>query len=219
VYSINPTRQNCIKVNNARTPGVPMPSQPRSFDQHLYIYWPRVPRSPDGDPNNTADAKNPLTRLVNTDSVECALKALDVSKRQPYAFALPREDDRARLPCTDDLSAACATLVTTNFETCEAAVTFLDDVCRGTSPRFRTCEELLAVDTPRKPSVIVICAPAPNAADTKRQFMKFLPSLLTGMAAAAGKRADRSPRMNPHWGAAPPTPPPAAGGYGGLAPH
>jgi hypothetical protein len=27
------------------------------------------------------------------------------------------------------------------------------------------------------------------------------------------------PLMNPHWGAAPPTPPPAAGGYGGLAPH
>jgi hypothetical protein len=138
-------------------------------------------------------SKQPLKQIVNTDSVESALKALDDAKRHPYAFALPREDDQARLPRTDDTTAPCAAFVTTNFETIEQATAFLNNVCCCDTPRFRSCEELLARDTPRKPSVIILCTQNPSApmqaADRKRHFMTFLPIILTSMAAATGRDA------------------------------
>jgi hypothetical protein len=137
--------------------------------------------------------KPPLKQIVNTDSVESALKALDDAKRLPCALALPRQDDQTRLPRTDDTTAPCAAFVTTNFETIDDAAAFLNNVCCGDTPRFRSCEELLARDTPRKPSVVILCTQNPNApikpADQNRHFMTFLPSIITSMAAVIGREA------------------------------
>lgn len=178
-----------------------MPPHPLPYDQHSYKYWPRLPPSSDAEaeanPSITTMSKQPLKQIVNTDSVESALKALDDAKRLPYALALPRQDDQTRLPRTDDTTAPCTAFVTTNFETLDDATAFLNNVCCGDTPRFRSCEELLARDTPRKPSVIILCTQNPNApiqpADWKRHFMTFLPSIITSMAAATVREAPTNP--------------------------
>jgi hypothetical protein len=70
--------------------------------------------------------------------------------------------------------------VATNFETIDLAVKFIDSVCRGLSPRFRFCEELLAYDTPRKRSVQVSSTSALSPNDRKAAFMAFLPAVIAG---------------------------------------
>ena len=91
----------------------------------------------------------PLTKLINIDSIESPLKALELAKTQPFAFKLPRADDESRIPRSDDADAPAAALVSTNFSTAAEAIAFLDAVC-GPTLRFSGSNELLAFDTPRK---------------------------------------------------------------------
>ena len=124
-----------------------------NYDEYLYPYWER-PKSkrPPGAP--LPPPTPPLTKLFNIDSIESPLKALELAKTQPYAFALPRSDDESRIPRTDDDAAPASALVSTNFSNAAEAITFLDSVCGGPNPRFSVSYELLAQDTPRKRSVL-----------------------------------------------------------------
>ena len=130
-----------------------------TYDEYLYPYWER-PKSkrPPGAP--LPPPTPPLTKLFNIDSIESPLKALELAKAQPYAFALPRSDDESRIPRTDDDAAPASALVSTNFSNAAEAITFLDSVCGGSNPRFSVSYELLALDTPRKRrSVLVTTKP------------------------------------------------------------
>jgi hypothetical protein len=130
-----------------------------TYDEYLYPYWER-PKSkrPPGAP--LPPPAPPLTKLFNIDSIESPLKALELAKTQPYAFALPRSDDESRIPRTDDDAAPASALVSTNFSNAAEAITFLDSVCGGSNPRFSVSYELLALDTPRKRrSVLVTTKP------------------------------------------------------------
>ena len=127
-----------------------------NYDEYLYNLYPywdrpkskRPPRAPLPPPSP------PLTKLFNIDSIESPLKALELAKTQPYAFALPRSDDESRIPRTDDDDAPASALVSTNFSHAAEAIAFLDSVCGGPNPRFSVSYELLAQDTPRKRSVL-----------------------------------------------------------------
>ena len=148
-----------------------------SYDQHLYPWWERHTKSARDAGPALRRSSPPSHQLFNIDSVECTLKALDLAREQPFAFAFPRADDETRLPRTDDGAAPDAAVVATNFETINLAVKFIDSVCRGFSPRFRYCEELLAYDTPRKRSVLVTSTSAARVlspGDRKAAFMAFL---------------------------------------------
>ena len=145
------------------------------YDQHLYPWWERRPISNgDAAPRQSSP---PSYQLFNIDSVECTLKALDLAREQPFAFAFPRANDETRLPRTDDGASPDAA---TNFETTDLAVKFINSVCGGHSSRFRFCEELLAYDTPRKRSVQVSIASALSPGDRKAAFMAFLPAVIAG---------------------------------------
>ena len=145
------------------------------YDQHLYPWYEDKPESNgDAAPRQSSP---PSYQLFNIDSVECTLKALDLAREQPFAFAFPRADDETRLPRTDD---GASPDVATNFETTDLAVKFINSVCRGHSSRFRFCEELLAYDTPRKRSVQVSIASALSPGDRKAAFMAFLPAVIAG---------------------------------------
>ena len=88
---------------------------PVNYDEFLYPYYERPKRLPNAPlPPPTP----PLTKLINIDSIESPLKALELAKTQPFAFTLPRADDESRIPRTDDTAApAAALLVSTNFST------------------------------------------------------------------------------------------------------
>jgi hypothetical protein len=154
-----------------------------SYDQHLYPWWERHTKSARDAGPALRRPSPPSHQLFNIDSVECTLKALDLAREQPFAFAFPRADDETRLPRTDDGASPDAAVVATNFETINLAVKFIDSVCRGLSPRFRFCEELLAYDTPRKRSVLVTSTSAARVlspGDRKAAFMAFLPAVIAG---------------------------------------
>ena len=149
-----------------------------NYDEYLYPYWER-PKSkrPPGAP--LPPPAPPLTKLFNIDSIESPLKALELAKTQPYAFALSRSDDESRIPRTDDDAAPASALVSTNFSNAAEAITFLDSVCGGPSPRFSVSYELLAQDTPRKRSVLVTTKPTQlSIPDRTDAFLAFAPTLI-----------------------------------------
>ena len=125
-----------------------------NYDEYSYPYWERPKaKRPPGAP--LPPPAPPLTKLFNIDSIESPLKAPELAKTQPYAFALPRSDDDA---------APASALVSTNFSNAAEAIAFLDSVCGGPNPRFSVSYELLALDTPRKrPSAPSSLRPSPRS--------------------------------------------------------
>jgi len=150
---------------------------PLNYDEFLYPYYERRPKRLPNAP--LPPPTPPLTKLINIDSIESPLKALELAKTQPYAFTLPRSDDKSHIPRTDDADAPAAALVSTNFSTAAEAIAFLDTVC-GPTLRFSGSNELLTFDTPRKRSVLVTTKPTPlSVSDRTDAFLAFAPTLIS----------------------------------------